>query len=103
MAIKWLLRKACADRNIWRSVDLQNLLEQKSGLKLTHKSVNDLLTGEPKQIRLSTLNAICNVLECNPQDFLVYTPDATINLLELKNVADVAGNGKHSKIPKPPV
>lgn len=45
-----------------------NELSEKVGLTLSNLSI--LKTGKAKAIRFSTLEAICNVLECQPGDIL---------------------------------
>jgi len=50
-----------------------NELSDKVGLTLSNLSI--LKTGKAKAIRFSTLEAICNVLECQPGDILEYTKD----------------------------
>jgi len=47
-----------------------NELSVKVGLTLSNLSI--LKTGKAKAIRFSTLEAICNVLECQPGDILEY-------------------------------
>ncbi len=47
-----------------------NELSEKVGLTLSNLSI--LKTGKAKAIRFSTLEAICNVLECQPGDILEY-------------------------------
>ena len=48
-------------------------LSQKVGISITNLSL--LKTGKVKGIRFSTLEAICEVLECQPGDILEYAPD----------------------------
>jgi putative transcriptional regulator len=50
-----------------------NELSEKVGLTLSNLSI--LKTGKAKAIRFSTLEAICEVLECQPGDILEYTED----------------------------
>jgi putative transcriptional regulator len=50
-----------------------NELSDKVGLTLSNLSI--LKTGKAKAIRFSTLEAICNVLECQPSDILEYVND----------------------------
>ena len=50
-----------------------NELSEKVGLTLSNLSI--LKTGKAKAIRFSTLEAICNVLECQPGDILEYVDD----------------------------
>jgi len=50
-----------------------NDLSEKVGLTLSNLSI--LKTGKAKAIRFSTLEIICNVLECQPGDILEYVND----------------------------
>ncbi len=45
-------------------------LSEKVGLTMANLSI--LKTGKAKAIRFSTLNAICEVLDCQPGDILEY-------------------------------
>ena len=42
---------------------------------LTMANISLLKNGKVKAIRLSTLNKLCEVLECQPADILEYRPD----------------------------
>jgi putative transcriptional regulator len=48
-----------------------NELSEKVDLTLANLSI--LKTGKAKAIRFSTLNALCNVLDCQPGDILEYS------------------------------
>jgi putative transcriptional regulator len=50
-----------------------NELSEKVGLTLSNLSI--LKTGKAKAIRFSTLESICNVLNCQPGDILEYVND----------------------------
>lgn len=50
-----------------------NELSDKVGLTLSNLSI--LKTGKAKAIRFSTLEAICEALECQPGDILEYVSD----------------------------
>ncbi len=50
-----------------------NELSEKVGLTLSNLSI--LKTGKAKAIRFSTLEAICNALDCQPGDILEYVDD----------------------------
>lgn len=50
-----------------------NQLSEKVGLTLSNLSI--LKTGKAKAIRFSTLETICNVLDCQPGDILEYVND----------------------------
>ncbi|HWT42628.1 MAG TPA: helix-turn-helix transcriptional regulator [Sphingopyxis sp.] len=48
-------------------------LAEKVGISLTNLSL--LKTGKVKGVRFATLNAICQMLDCQPGDILEYRPD----------------------------
>lgn len=50
-----------------------NELSEKVGITLANLSI--LKTGKAKAIRFSTLEAICNVLDCQPADILEFKKD----------------------------
>jgi putative transcriptional regulator len=50
-----------------------NELSEKVGLTLSNLSI--LKTGKAKAIRFSTLETICDVLDCQPGDILEYVND----------------------------
>ena len=50
-----------------------NELSDKVGLTLSNLSI--LKTGKAKAIRFTTLEVICEVLECQPGDILEYSKD----------------------------
>ncbi len=50
-----------------------NELSEKVGLTLANLSI--LKTGKAKAVRFSTLDAICNALDCQPGEILEYRED----------------------------
>jgi putative transcriptional regulator len=54
-----------------RSLDLAN------AVGISPQNLSILKTGKAKAIRLSTLNAICEFLDCQPGDILRYGVDET--------------------------
>jgi putative transcriptional regulator len=57
MNIRWKLRMAAAQREVWTGTQLRRLLAEKAGLELSAASVSALFTREPAQVKLSTLAA----------------------------------------------
>jgi putative transcriptional regulator len=53
MDVKWRLRMAAAQREVWTGAQLRRLL-----------------TKTPAQLKLSTLAALCTALECGPGDLI---------------------------------
>jgi putative transcriptional regulator len=68
MRIRWRLRMAAAQREVWTGAQLRRLLAERAGLELSSASVSALFTREPAQVKLSTLAALCTALECTPDD-----------------------------------
>jgi putative transcriptional regulator len=55
-----------------RKMSLNELSEK---VELTLANLSILKTGKAKAIRFSTLESICNALECQPGDILEYTSE----------------------------
>ncbi|MCD5422481.1 helix-turn-helix transcriptional regulator [Rhodococcus pyridinivorans] len=68
MHIRWKLRMAAAQREVWTATQLRRLLAERAGLELSSASVSALFAKEPAQVKLSTLAALCTALECTPND-----------------------------------
>jgi len=68
--VTWRLRMAAAQREVWTGAQLRRLLTERAGLSLSAASVSALLTGQPAQLKLSTLAALCTALDCTPNDLL---------------------------------
>jgi putative transcriptional regulator len=66
--IRWRLRMAAAQREVWTGTQLRRLLAERAGLELSSASVSALFSKEPAQVKLSTLAAICTALDCTPSD-----------------------------------
>jgi putative transcriptional regulator len=49
--------------------------ELAEAINITEQNLSILKTGKAKAIRLSTLNAICHYLQCQPGDVLEYRGD----------------------------
>lgn len=48
-------------------------LSEEVGITISNLSI--LKTGKAKAVRFSTLDAICNTLDCQPGDILEYDPE----------------------------
>jgi putative transcriptional regulator len=68
--VKWKLRMAAAQREVWTGAQLRRLLAERAGTNLSSASVSVLLTKEPTQLKLSTLAALCTALDCTPNDLI---------------------------------
>jgi DNA-binding Xre family transcriptional regulator len=59
---------AAAQREVWTGAQLRRLLAERAGLELSSASVSALFSGQPAQVKLSTLAALCTALQCTPND-----------------------------------
>lgn len=56
-----------------------SLGELSKRIGITPSNLSILKTGKAKAIRFSTLESICELLECQPSDILEYSPDTYYN------------------------
>ena len=70
MEIRWRLRMAAAQREVWTGAQLKRLLSDRAGRELSSASISALLTKQPSQIKLSTLAALCTALQCQPSELI---------------------------------
>jgi putative transcriptional regulator len=71
--VRWNLRLAAAQRDIWKASELQKMLAD-AGLVISAGKMSNLWSGQPVTIRLDDLEAICGVLGCEPGDLLIREP-----------------------------
>ena len=69
MGITWNLRKLMADRDMFQTTDLVPLLAER-GVHLSREQVFRLVTQPPQRLSMETLAAICDILECTPNDLI---------------------------------
>lgn len=72
MAIILRLDRVMTDRKI----SLNDLAEQ---VGIANVNLSKIKTGKVSAIRFSTLNAICDVLDCQPGDILEFQKDQSSN------------------------
>ncbi|MCP9490766.1 MAG: helix-turn-helix transcriptional regulator [Solirubrobacteraceae bacterium MAG38_C4-C5] len=66
---EWRLRILLAERGIWSSSDLGPLLAER-GVGLSNTQLWRLVTGKPERLNLHTLMALCDLLDCTPNDLI---------------------------------
>lgn len=54
------------------------LTELSERVGITVANLSNLKTGKARAIRFTTLEAICEVLECQPGDLLEFVPDLSV-------------------------
>ena len=70
MEVRWKLRMAAAQREVWTGAQLRRLLAERAGVQMSAASVSALMRQAPKQLKLSTLAALCVALVCQPGDLI---------------------------------
>jgi DNA-binding Xre family transcriptional regulator len=90
MDVTWRLRMAAAQREVWTGAALRRLLAERAGVELSAASVSALLTGQPRQLKMSTLAALCTALDCGPGD-----------LIEVDTTPVAAAKPKRARRPEP--
>lgn len=68
--MKWNLRLAAAQKDIWKASDLRRLLAER-GLVISAGKLSGLWSGQPVSVRLDELDVICAVLGCEVGDLLL--------------------------------
>jgi putative transcriptional regulator len=61
-----------------RKISLNELAKR---IDLTDSNLSIFKTGKAKAVRISTMDALCRVLNCQPGDLLEYQPDGK-NIVE---------------------
>ena len=72
--MKWNLRLAAAQREIWMASDLKRLLAER-GLVMSAGKMSGLWSGQPVSLKLDDLDVICAVLGCEVGELLIPEPD----------------------------
>lgn len=71
---EWRLREVMAERGLSFTTDLRPLLAAR-GIDLSPSQVYRLVVGKPERLRLRTLMALLDILDCTMDD-LIETPAA---------------------------
>jgi len=69
MGYRWNLRKLMADREMFQTTDLVPLLAER-GVNLSREQVFRLVTQPPQRLSMDTLAALCDILDCQPNDLI---------------------------------
>ncbi|MEU1605139.1 helix-turn-helix domain-containing protein [Micromonospora matsumotoense] len=69
MGIVWHLRIRMAAKGMFHTSDLQPLLAER-GVHLSREQVYRLVTQEPQRLSMDTLAALCDILDCQPNDLI---------------------------------
>jgi DNA-binding Xre family transcriptional regulator len=94
---------AAAQREIWTGAQLRRLLAERAGVEMSAASVSALMRQAPKQLKLSTLQALCVALDCQPGELIeVDTTPVAKSVSGGKPSSDRAPRGqRRSRVPPP--
>lgn len=66
---EWRLRLRMAERGLFATRELAAGLAER-GIELSHSQAWRLMTGKPERLSLRVLVALCDLLECAPNDLI---------------------------------
>ncbi len=69
MGIRWNLRRLMAAQDMFQTTDLAGPLAER-GVHLSREQVFRLVTQPPQRLSMDTLAALCDILECTPNDLI---------------------------------
>jgi DNA-binding Xre family transcriptional regulator len=70
MGYRWRLRDLMADQQMFQTSDLMPHLVER-GITLSREQVYRLVTQPPRRLSMDTLVALCDILECTPNDLII--------------------------------
>lgn len=88
MGIRWNLRKIMADRGMFQTTDLVPELAER-GIRLSREQVFRLVTQTPQRLSTDALAALCDILECTPNDLIEVE---AVNMEVRKTAGDSGGD-----------
>ncbi|MEV7524594.1 helix-turn-helix transcriptional regulator [Streptomyces sp. NPDC091371] len=69
MGYQWHLRRLMAEKEMYQTSDLVPLLAER-GITLSREQVYRLVTHPPQRMSMDTLVALCDILDCTPNDLI---------------------------------
>jgi DNA-binding Xre family transcriptional regulator len=69
MGFQWHLRLRMAEKGLFQTSDLVPLLAER-GISLSREQVFRLVTQPPQRLSMDTLTALCDILDCLPNDLI---------------------------------
>jgi len=69
MGVRWHLRERMAAAGMWKTTDLVAPLAER-GVRLSREQVYRLVTGQPERLNVYVLAALCDILDCCPNDLI---------------------------------
>lgn len=75
IVMAWNLRQMMATRGLFQTSELVPLLAERD-VHLTRQYVHRLVTKPPQRVNIDLLAALCDILDCEPNDLLTPTVEA---------------------------
>ena len=97
--MKWNLRLAAAQRDIWKASDLQRMLAE-HGLVVSAGKMSGLWSGQPVSLKLDDLDVICAVLDCEIGELLIPEPDKVARPGQAGGQRAAAGSPDAAVVPR---
>ncbi|MDQ2739809.1 MAG: helix-turn-helix transcriptional regulator, partial [Actinomycetota bacterium] len=69
MGFQWNLRRLMAQNELFQTTELVPLLAER-GIHLSREQVYRLVTQPPQRLSMDTLVALCDILDCAPNDLI---------------------------------
>src|SRR3954463_16688270 len=69
MGYRWNLRRVMATKDMFQTSELVPRLAER-GIKLSREQVFRLVTQPPQRLSMDTLAALCDILDCTPNDLI---------------------------------
>lgn len=95
---QWHLRQVMATRGMFATTDLGPPLAER-GVELSREQVYRLVVGTPERLNLHVFAALCDILECGPEE--LFEPVAEPVQVK-KTVGKGADKGDGAKVRRPP-
>lgn len=67
----WRLRQVMAERGFWKTTELVTPLAAR-GIELSRAQIYRLVTQKPERLNLDALAALCDILDCTPNDLIEF-------------------------------
>lgn len=95
--MKWNLRLAAAQRDIWKASELQRRLAE-HGLVVSAGKMSGLWSGQPVSLKLDDLDVICAVLGAQIGELLIPEPDKVSRPVAAEMPRGAAGGGAKAAV-----
>jgi DNA-binding Xre family transcriptional regulator len=96
MGIEWNLRLRMAEQGLFSTTELVPLLAER-GINLSREQVYRLVTSTPQRLSLGVLAALCDILDCTPNDLISV---AVVNQTVAKPSRTAGGTGGAAPRPR---